>query len=212
MKTADPDPPTRPEKSQTDDIQMRSVNQATAEQRPLSFAIEGNAVVLRGRLPNGSSFEKEMELSPEIISYLQTLKALMPIVLDFTPLSPLITGKDISSSKAPIKMSPSKSFNIATGMSTDEPIALLGRERGEDLRREFKLDDFDRNNDCARVHVPDNVIAITAPFLVGLFGDSVRSMGPTKFRQKYQFECNASLLPLIDQGLEESLRTYNLPR
>jgi hypothetical protein len=49
-----------------------------------------------------------------------------------------------------------------------------------------------------RVHIPADIWSINWSFFGGLFGDSVRTLGRHGFKEKDQFDCDPSLLYLID--------------
>jgi hypothetical protein len=84
---------------------------------------------------------------------------------------------------------------------------FAGRDRGGHWRSEFKLDEIDNGTDAVDVEIPGDVISVNISFFLGMFGKSVRTLGTERFRQRYQFHCNEDLLPLIDLGVEQALKT-----
>jgi hypothetical protein len=64
---------------------------------------------------------------------------------------------------------------------------LAGRERAEMIRASLELDKLDREGGVARVLVPDSIISVNSSFFLGLFGNSVRTLGESEFRRRYVF-------------------------
>jgi hypothetical protein len=84
---------------------------------------------------------------------------------------------------------------------------FAGRERGKHWRNEFRLDDLDSVGDPVEVVIPEDVIAVNISFFLSMFGKSVRSLGKEQFRQHYKFQCSPDLIPLINLGIEQAVKT-----
>ncbi len=81
-----------------------------------------------------------------------------------------------------------------------------GRERGKYWRKEFRLDALDHDDSIVDVVIPEDILSINLSFFLNLFGESVRYLGEEDFRRKYRFVCEPSLIPLIDQGIEQAMK------
>ncbi len=84
---------------------------------------------------------------------------------------------------------------------------FAGRERGKHWREQFRLDELDQKDDVVQVVIPEDIIAINISFFLSMFGKSVRTLGKERFRAHYQFKCDPDLLPLIDLGIEQAVKT-----
>lgn len=81
---------------------------------------------------------------------------------------------------------------------------LAGHDRGIAARRHFGLDAADVAAEPVRVVVPDEVIALTSPFLRGMFGPSVRALGGDhdRFFDHYRFDAEPLAMLQIVRGIE----------
>ena len=79
---------------------------------------------------------------------------------------------------------------------------LTGAAAGRSTRRELGLDQVDRSDHDAVVRISTPVV--TASFIRGLVGDSVRSLGLQGFRAKYQFEASPSVRESILANAHEA--------
>ena len=84
---------------------------------------------------------------------------------------------------------------------------FAGRERGRYWRDEFKLDVLDEAPGAVEVVIPGDIIAVNISFFLSMFGKSVRELGKDRFREHYKFVCNDDLIPLIDLGIEQAVKT-----
>ncbi len=83
---------------------------------------------------------------------------------------------------------------------------LAGKPRGEDARRQFKLDELDVLPGEVRVSVPDYVYAISSSFFLGLFSQSVVRLGSAEaFLNHYRFSADESVMQQIRHGLDRCL-------
>ncbi len=64
---------------------------------------------------------------------------------------------------------------------------FAGREAGQACREFFKLDELDKVGTEIRVTIPEEVYSVNASFFLGMFGDSIRSLGKDRFRSRYHF-------------------------
>jgi hypothetical protein len=84
---------------------------------------------------------------------------------------------------------------------------LSGRDSGLAARKRFNVSKLDSSNEPVTVVIPDEVFSMNTSFFLGLFGDSVRALGPTRFRQKYTFVCDEEIHgPTIERGIEKALK------
>ena len=100
-----------------------------------------------------------------------------------------------------------KTVDLGKARTNKDVRVFAGRERGKHWRSEFSLDDLDVGREPVHVLIPDDVIAINISFFLSMFGKSVRTLGKENFRTHYKFEVPAELLPLIDLGIEQAVKT-----
>ncbi|MDR6873562.1 hypothetical protein J2Y55_004589 [Bosea sp. BE125] len=84
---------------------------------------------------------------------------------------------------------------------------LSGKQRGETVRSDFKIEALDHVGDDISVRLPEGLDAITPSFVLGLFGRSVQKLGSIEaFFAKYQFDgAGPHLQAQIRRGAEYSL-------
>ena len=80
-----------------------------------------------------------------------------------------------------------------------------GKDRGKELRTEFKLDDEDYEESSVEINVPKSSFGMTSSFFGAMFGPSVRKLGEHKFRAKYLF-VGADISRVYEHGIREALR------
>lgn len=95
-----------------------------------------------------------------------------------------------------------------SGISGKSPSSVLsGKQRGESVRSDFKIETLDQQGDDISVRLPDGLDAITPSFVLGLFGRSVQKLGSIEaFFAKYRFDgIGPHLQAQIRRGAEYSL-------
>jgi hypothetical protein len=97
--------------------------------------------------------------------------------------------------------------DLAKARTAKDAKVFAGRERGKHWRNEFHLDELDKAADGVEVMIPEDIVAINISFFLSMFGKSVRSLGKDRFREHYKFKCNSDLLPLIDLGIDQAVKT-----
>jgi hypothetical protein len=97
--------------------------------------------------------------------------------------------------------------DLAKARTSKDAKVFAGRERGKHWRSAFQLDDLDQTRDAVDVVIPDDIIAVNISFFLSMFGKSVRTLGKEGFRQHYKFHCSEDLIPLIDLGIEQAVKT-----
>ena len=83
---------------------------------------------------------------------------------------------------------------------------FAGRDRGEAARKAAGLDALDSAGEFVEVIIPDDVFSINSSFFLGMFGNSIRTLGEMDFRQRYSFTGRPVALVLEDT-IREALRT-----
>ena len=81
---------------------------------------------------------------------------------------------------------------------------FTGRPQGEKARAELRLDDFDKNNESVDIIIPDDTFSVNSSFFLGMFQQSIKKLGEERFREKYRFKCNKSLI--IDVNIEKNIK------
>lgn len=97
--------------------------------------------------------------------------------------------------------------DLAKARTSKEVKVFAGRERGKYWRKEFALDDLDNAPDPVQVMIPNDIIAVNISFFLSMFGKSVRKLGKDRFRSHYLFRCNRELIPLIELGIDQAVKT-----
>ena len=79
---------------------------------------------------------------------------------------------------------------------------FAGRDRGAAVRLRASVEP---DEDDVQVVIPDDVIVLNTSFFLGLFGDTIRRLGASGFRQKYHFL--GPIRPeVVTDGIEQALR------
>lgn len=81
-----------------------------------------------------------------------------------------------------------------------------GRDRGYSLRKKLKLDEVDCAKENIEIIIPEDIISLNSSFFLGLFGKSVRTLGRSEFRSKYNFVCNEFIKKNIYDAIERALK------
>ena len=82
---------------------------------------------------------------------------------------------------------------------------FAGRDRGSVIRNKVSLESIDEAGNEVTISIPDDVIVVNTSFFLGLFGDSVRRLGASEFRQRYTF---IGPIPseVITDGIDQAMR------
>jgi hypothetical protein len=83
---------------------------------------------------------------------------------------------------------------------------FVGRELGCKMRVQFNLDAVDAEAGSTEITIPEDIVAVSTPFFLGLFGKSVRTLGRDGFRRKYSFVCNEAVKKGIYHAVERALK------
>lgn len=90
-------------------------------------------------------------------------------------------------------------------------LVYTGRNRGEKLRVEFKLDELDAEKSQVQIQIPENTYTISSSFFLGLFGPSVVKAGSKDaFYARYHFAAPSFLSEVMDGYVSRALQTRNL--
>ena len=88
-------------------------------------------------------------------------------------------------------------------------IVLSGRPKGVALRRRLGLDKKDIQPGQITIVVPQEIVSLNSSFFLGLFADSVTTLGREKFEQKYLFECPSEIREDVEDGIRQALDESN---
>lgn len=64
---------------------------------------------------------------------------------------------------------------------------FVGRDTGNQARRELKLDILDNNDQVIQFEIAKDTTSIAPSFILGLFSKSIASLGVERFKKKYLF-------------------------
>lgn len=88
---------------------------------------------------------------------------------------------------------------------------FTGRPRGELLRKELRVEQFDIGDNEIEVVIPDTTYSISSSFILGLFGKSVVRAGSKEaFYQKYHFKATPLFTGIIDSCVTRALQDKSL--
>lgn len=83
---------------------------------------------------------------------------------------------------------------------------LAGKSRGEAAREFFDVDSLDAEGGSIEVLVPNNLIAISSSYFLGLFSNSLRKFPvEERFKAKYHFRASPLILKQVDHAISRSL-------
>ena len=83
-------------------------------------------------------------------------------------------------------------------------LAFAGRPLGEQARRRANLDAKDHDDAAYAVEIPVGTVSFTLSFFLGMFDESVLTLGAEKFRKKYKF-VGEPYDRIVEQGIGEAL-------
>jgi len=81
---------------------------------------------------------------------------------------------------------------------------FAGRGRGAAAREAANLDEFDKTTEQVEVRVPEETFAMNSSFFLAMFGQSIRTIGPEGFRQKYRFT-GKDITETVESGIKDAL-------
>lgn len=98
-------------------------------------------------------------------------------------------------------------FSIIDGLDVGkDTFAISGRDLGIKQRKNFKLDEKDKDSNQYVFVVADNIRVISVSFFLGMFGDSVRAYkNKDEFLKKYVFKTNGLVDKYINDGIQQAL-------
>lgn len=88
-------------------------------------------------------------------------------------------------------------------------IVLSGRPKGVALRRRLGLDEKDLHAGPITIVVPEEIVSLNSSFFLGLFAESVTSLGREGFQRKYLFECPPEIREDVEDGIRQALDESN---
>jgi hypothetical protein len=89
---------------------------------------------------------------------------------------------------------------------TPGSLVFSGRKRGRAVRDSTELRNFDpESEDDITINIPEDNIAITSSFLLGMLGDVIRDFGEEAARARINF--NGPITEsTVDEAIDEALR------
>ncbi|WP_172492006.1 hypothetical protein [Gluconobacter oxydans] len=103
-------------------------------------------------------------------------------------------------------------INLGLAAKEGQVRNLSGKERGEEARSFFGLDDLDNSPSPVTVEVPDYIYAISSSYFLGLFSKSVLSRGTAEnFLDHYQFDADASIMKQVSHAISRCLMSRATP-
>jgi hypothetical protein len=90
--------------------------------------------------------------------------------------------------------------------TSPESRVFSGRERGLAARQKFNIGRLDRDPKPVTVVIPKDTYSMNMSFFLGMFGESVRSLGRDGFNAKYRFDSDPVHLQSIEEGIARALK------
>lgn len=91
------------------------------------------------------------------------------------------------------------------------PPVYIGRDRGENEREKYNLDEIDKSNTCVNVIIPEDTYSINSSFFLGLFGKSILNAGSRdNFLNKYRFKAPTVFEEAIEKFIDRALFEKNI--
>lgn len=86
---------------------------------------------------------------------------------------------------------------------------FTGRDRGELVRRQSRIDDIENEYDTVTIIIPDNIYSINPSFFEELFVNVVKKLGKDVFLSKFKFksEGNYNYENRLNEAIDRILRT-----
>jgi hypothetical protein len=97
-------------------------------------------------------------------------------------------------------------IDLAQVRTSPQSRVFSGRERGLAARQKFNLARMDRNPDTVTILIPRDTYSMNMSFFLGMFGESVRSLGREGFNRKYRFDSDPVHLGSIVEGVNRALK------
>lgn len=105
----------------------------------------------------------------------------------------------------------SASNEVIIDFKNIEGPVYTGRDRGERLRLQLKLDALDAEGRLVRVVIPEETYSISSSFFLGLFGPSIIKSGSRElFLERYKFITSSFLVSVIEKHIVRALQERNL--
>ena len=104
--------------------------------------------------------------------------------------------------------SPSKSprvLDLERFRGSRENRVLAGRDEGKQARLDARVDELDTVEDSVKVLVPHDLFSVTSSFFLGLFEESIRRLGGTRFLEHYAFSGKP-----IQRVIDDAIRSAEL--
>jgi hypothetical protein len=95
-----------------------------------------------------------------------------------------------------------ETINLADYITSGSKV-FTGRQKGESVRKDSKIDDLSKKADRIEVIVPENIYSINPSFLEELLINVVTNLGAEGFKAKFLFINNGKYK--IAQDLEEAV-------
>jgi len=87
---------------------------------------------------------------------------------------------------------------------------LSGKDNGIALRTKLKMDEKDKDDNTYEVIISKEVYSFNSSYFLGLFEDSIKKIGESKFREKYKFDCTPVIMENIEDGIKDALNNVNV--
>lgn len=101
-------------------------------------------------------------------------------------------------------------LDLNKARTSPESRVLSGRERGIECRRLFDVAKLDKSPERVTVLIPEDIFSMNTSFFLGLFGESVRTLGKEGFIEKFQFQCDDIHRETITEGIDRALKESNI--
>lgn len=89
---------------------------------------------------------------------------------------------------------------------------FTGRERGQKIREESKIDDLVNTNDLLTINIPSDIMSINPSFLEEFLFNTVTKLGKDNFYKKVKFVSESTRYDItedLEEAVDRILRSNN---
>ena len=89
---------------------------------------------------------------------------------------------------------------------------FTGRERGQKIREESKIDDLVNTNDLVNINIPSDIMSVNPSFLEEFLFNTVTKLGKENFYKKVQFVTERTRYNIaedLEEAVDRILRSNN---
>lgn len=89
---------------------------------------------------------------------------------------------------------------------------FTGRERGQKIREESRIDELVKGNDLVKINIPSDIMSVNPSFLEEFLFNTVTKLGKENFYKKVQFVTESTRYNIaedLEEAVDRILRSNN---